>query len=157
MKKLVLLILAVASLSFGQDLSRFDRFKRTTETGIDVWYAFCEAPVAFIDTPIPQEGLDYVFGLNVDENGVETPRVVSLTLNDFSLSITYSADRQTVIIALGASEYNPHKGRFLPVNAYDLMVWEKYMTAYGFPVEKWIEVEAFQALRNSPKYQAFEQ
>ena len=128
----------------------YDRFKRTTSTGVDVWYAFCECPVAMLDEKIPQSVLVSIYGESEDEEGVKSPNVDSLTLRDFSLKVDLSLDGEKAIITLGARYFAI--GRWKAVNADDLADWDQYLTNYGFDSSKWIEREEYIELSRGSEY-----
>ena len=92
--------------------------------------AFLECPVSFLESPIPQEALNGVYGVSVDEEGNESPNVTEKVLRDFSLQITPSLDGAKAIVLLGAQEFAV--GRQEHVDADDLNDWLGYVSAFGF-------------------------
>jgi len=128
----------------------YERFKRTTSTGVDVWYAFVECPVAMLDEQIPQSVLDGIYGVTEDDEGNKTSNVTDLPLRDFSLKVDLSLDGTKAIVNLGARYFDI--GRWKAVNADDLADWDQYLTPYGFDSSKWIEREEYLEKRNSAEY-----
>ena len=128
----------------------YDRFKVTNEFGVETWYAYVEAPVEFLDTPIPLSALIEVYGMTEIEDGSEFPNVIEKTLRDFTLSSQVSLDGTKALIALGAREWDV--ARRNPVNADDLAQWEEYLTPYGFDSTTWLTLEEAITLRNSDAY-----
>lgn len=123
----------------------YDKFREVVN-GIEVYYAFVEAPVALLDTPIPQEELDSVYGITVDEEGNYTSNKTGVVLRDFVLRSWPSPDGQTELITLGARQFDV--GRVPPVNANDLARWDANLTPYGYGPDKWLtRVEAMDRLQ----------
>lgn len=98
------------------------------------YYAFCEAPKAFLDTPIPQEALNSIYGVS---EGV--PNKTDVVLRDFCLGCTDMGD--TVIVHLAAQFAPTYRTRV--VNEQDLAEWEAYLTPYGFDSSKWMNLEEY--------------
>ena len=113
------------------------------------WYqAWAECPVAMLEEPIPQEALDYVYGVSTDEEGVTTPNKTNLKLRDFTLRSWVSLDGTKAIVLLGAREFDI--GRMMPVGLEQIQMWAQYLSAYGYTPDKWmIQVEAMEKIHGA--------
>ena len=112
--------------------------------------AFLECLAVFLDTPIPQEALNGVYGVSVDELGNESPNVTEKVLRDFSLQTTPSLDETKAVVLLGAQEFAV--GRQEHVDADDLNDWLTYISAYGFSQADLLTREQADELKHSEAY-----
>lgn len=101
-----------------------------------VAYAWAECSADFLETPIPQDALNSVYGVSVGDDGSESPNVLTKALRDFSLQITRLELADTYLVLLGAREFEV--GRQEYVSADDLADWDSYLIPNGFDSSKWI-------------------
>ena len=133
-------------------MSKFDRFKHPTNGAL---YAFVEAPVQALATPLPvgaKWGTIVLEPAEYDEEGNETKPAVTRqkTIGEFVLSVRYSLDDSKVIVVLAAMEAPCYRTN--GVNDQDLAEWEAFMTPAGFPVSAWLDLLQYHALVSSPAY-----
>ena len=99
------------------------------------YYAFCEAPKSFLDTPIPQAALDQVYGTGEDGEPTKT----DVVLRDFAMTFADLGD--TVIVTLRAQFFPTYRTRV--VNEHDMADADGFMTPYGCDSSKWMNAEEY--------------
>jgi len=139
MKKLLAItfLIFAALVAKGQDMNHW----KVKEGNVLNHRAFVEAPVAMLDTVVPDSSLEYVYGTNY---------VSGTTFRDFVITVVESLDKTKVIVGLEARTTS--YGRNAIISAEDLRQYIEPMTAAGFPTSTWLNKAEFFALRATEDY-----
>lgn len=95
--------------------------------------AYVEAPVEFLDTPIPAEAK---WGLN--------PNGTSRILRNFTLHYVVSLDGTKCMIMLAAKKSDNATSREKGVTEKDFKEWQQFLTPYGYPSSTWFGSAKYQ-------------
>jgi hypothetical protein len=156
MKKIIAIVLLTATICSGADYSRFEKQGMAMVSGERVWstwhIAHAECGVEMLDVQVPQEAQDYFYGMRTDEQGNAIPHE-PLVLRDFILGTpAYSLDGTMCIISIAARHGPMYRSMF--VTEQDMMVWDGYLTSYGFPSTAWLDTAQRAELLMSERYNA---
>lgn len=149
MKRLILCAMLFALCASAADWGKFESGKEVIN-GYEVSMWFCECDVSMLDQPIPQDVLDYVYGVSTDEQGGTIHNKTDLKLRDFTLRYWLSLDGTKAIVLLGAREFDV--GRMLPVGLPQIQMWESYLTPYGYGFDQWTVKTQLEEKLNSSEY-----
>ena len=115
------------------------RYRQAQDQKVLTVYAWIEVDASQLDHPIPQEALNKFFGMSVDEEGNEIPKVTDMLLRDFTYSAEPSLDGTKAIIRLGAKRGITY--RLDRVTAEDAADWMNYLNAYGYADNDLLTIE----------------
>jgi hypothetical protein len=114
-----------------------------------VIHAFVECDKQMLKTKIPKEAKWGTKDKVYDEKG-DLVSFVEKTLDEFTLNFIVDKKEKNSIVSIAAMEAPNY--RVLSVTEADIEEWEGYLTAHGYPVEIWLNVEERNALLETEDY-----
>ena len=111
-------------------------------------YAYFEAPVAFLDTEIPNGAPDWYKEVTDPDTG-EIEQVAK-TLREYSNEIRISSDGTTALIKCQARQADC--GRLTPATVANIELWIQYLGAYGYAEDSLFGLDKRKELLESEAY-----
>lgn len=140
MKRIILILCLLASLSFSQDYSPIERFVNIVHTDrygdLEQGVAWVRAPANLLTNTIPV-GIKWSAVPTGEMDADGEPITRQKTLDEYLMPHTRQTFEDGTVLFLLCAMESPIT-RLEPVSRDDLLLFNQYFSAYGFGADKWM-------------------